>query len=259
MLIAALADGAGSAGRAEVGAQLACSFMLVEVTGACEGGTAGLSRQMVSRLAAHGSRHERAPAPRPRTGAAGLRLHLLVAVVGAMRAVFVQIGDGAMVVDGEGEAWRGRLCLDLWPDNGEYENTTYFADRPQAADHLGSPRSSGRSARSPCSRMACSAWPSTIRPAPRTRPSSAPCSPIASTRRGEAARVVSRELEAYLSRPTDQQPHGRRQVAALAALPPAVNHADAVARSYGSQGRPLRPCGMLSLGQRGGWRQRHRL
>jgi hypothetical protein len=129
LLVAVVADGAGSATRSGDGARLACALMLEETRALREPGD--LSRELVCDWLARfqgeiGVRAE-AEGLAPRDFACTL----LVAVVGEERAAFFQIGDGAMVVsDGDGYAWV------FWPDNGEYENLTYFATDPQAADHL---------------------------------------------------------------------------------------------------------------------------
>ena len=55
----------------------------------------------------------------------------LGAVVGDDWAAFVQIGDGAIVFDGE-----AGYELAFWPDNGEYANTTRFLTDEDYRSHL---------------------------------------------------------------------------------------------------------------------------
>jgi hypothetical protein len=59
---------------------------------------------------------------------------LLAAVVGQDCAVFLQIGDGAIIVacedDPDSFAWI------FWPQRGEYENATAFATDSDVASHL---------------------------------------------------------------------------------------------------------------------------
>jgi len=139
LLVAVVADGAGSAVRSGDGAQLACALMLEEAR-ALGGGIAGLSRELVcdwlARFQAEIGVRAAAEGLAPRDFACTL----LVALVGEERAAFFQIGDGAMVVsdrDGDGDpSGEGGYAWVFWPDNGEYENLTYFATDPQAADHL---------------------------------------------------------------------------------------------------------------------------
>ena len=59
---------------------------------------------------------------------------LLAAVVAEQGAAFFQVGDGAMVIDA-GVPDEGYECV-FWPDHEEYENITFFATEPNAAEHL---------------------------------------------------------------------------------------------------------------------------
>ncbi|MGE5150850.1 MAG: protein phosphatase 2C domain-containing protein, partial [Rhodospirillaceae bacterium] len=56
---------------------------------------------------------------------------LLAAVVGDQSAVFVQIGDGAMVIS-SGTGWRHVF----WPQHGEFANTTNFVTSERAVPEL---------------------------------------------------------------------------------------------------------------------------
>jgi hypothetical protein len=55
-------------------------------------------------------------------------------VVAADCAAFFQVGDGAIVVDAEPPR-QGYDCV-FWPAHDEYENVTFFAAQPDAAEHL---------------------------------------------------------------------------------------------------------------------------
>jgi hypothetical protein len=55
---------------------------------------------------------------------------LLVALVDGSGAVFLQVGDGAIVY----RAGEGGFTPALWPQNGEYANTTWFVTDEEAAD-----------------------------------------------------------------------------------------------------------------------------
>jgi hypothetical protein len=58
---------------------------------------------------------------------------LLIAIAGEERAVFAQIGDGAIVVShGEADGW---LWV-FWPQHGEYANQTVFILSANATDSL---------------------------------------------------------------------------------------------------------------------------
>jgi len=123
ILIAACADGAGSASASEVGAQTAIESVMALILRDLDGGleVADLSRDDGVRWY-----REALAAMTSEAAARVLPLHelactLLVAVVGETHAVFVQIGDGAIVIrEGEGYA------AVFWPQQGEYANTTFF-------------------------------------------------------------------------------------------------------------------------------------
>jgi len=136
VLTAFVSDGAGSAKRAEIGAQLACSLACDEIRGLLESGggvsaidvpflTAWLARFQLE-IAARADEEEL----RPRDFACTF----LGAVVGLETAVFFQIGDGAIVVSPRGE--EDEYSWVFWPATGEYENTTFFATEPDSASHL---------------------------------------------------------------------------------------------------------------------------
>jgi hypothetical protein len=124
VLIAACADGAGSADRSDVGARLAVETFIANVDNALAKG----------RLDPTAIDHD---ALRAWNAAARLRIEteakflgidvrqlactLLTAVVGPTSAAFSQIGDGAIVIDGP----QGYEFM-FWPDSGEYVNTTRF-------------------------------------------------------------------------------------------------------------------------------------
>jgi hypothetical protein len=145
VLIAVLADGAGSASRAEAGARLACAFildavesMLAGVAGGA-GGAGGASPRDIDRcrvelwlagLAAETALLAASEGLAPRDFSSTL----LAAVVAADCAVFFQVGDGAIVVDAVPPS-AGYDCV-FWPAHEEYENVTFFAAEPNADEHL---------------------------------------------------------------------------------------------------------------------------
>jgi hypothetical protein len=136
VLTAFVADGAGSAQRAEVGAQIACGLAGAEVRGllAAGGCLADIDVPFLSawlaRLQAEIAVRAEAEALRPREFACTL----LGAVVGVEAAVFFQIGDGAIVVSPRTE--EDEYSWVFWPAEGEYASTTFFATEPNAVEHL---------------------------------------------------------------------------------------------------------------------------
>jgi Protein phosphatase 2C len=133
VLALAAADGAGTAERAEVGALLACETLARLVAAYLEQGgrVEAIGRPLAERWIA-GILY-RLELQTRQTGAA-LRDYactLLAAVVGAKGAVFVQIGDGAMVIH-NGIGWQ----YVFWPQHGEFANTTTFITSDRAAQAM---------------------------------------------------------------------------------------------------------------------------
>jgi hypothetical protein len=131
VLIAALADGAGSAERAELGARLATSFVVDFIHHAFENGadlanaagtirSAVLEARLALDLTARNDGH----------AIDQFASTLLVAVLSGTRGAIGQIGDGGIVVDDGARGWR----TVHWPDHGEYANTTHFLTEGDALD-----------------------------------------------------------------------------------------------------------------------------
>jgi hypothetical protein len=134
VLIAALADGAGSAERGDVGAALACALFSSEIAALLAGGgrvdmvDRVFLTGLLERHLAHVGLHTRADQLSPRAFASTL----LGAVVGDNTAVFFQIGDGAIVIGGDSAAYDWVF----WPQEGEYANLTHFATDPDAPERI---------------------------------------------------------------------------------------------------------------------------
>jgi hypothetical protein len=136
VLVAVAADGAGSARRAEVGAEISCRLVVEELVAfLLSGGSLDhLTREFVEdllvQLQIEIAVRAQAEGHRPREYASTL----VAAVVGVDAAVFFQVGDGAIVIANPGES-SGYECI-FWPAHGEQDNFTYFATEPHAADRL---------------------------------------------------------------------------------------------------------------------------
>jgi hypothetical protein len=117
------ADGAGSAASAEVGARLACLGFLHAVTAALENGLplSSIEDWHVLQWYEQARRRLSLEACIRNLDLDEFACTLLTAIVGQERAVFSQIGDGAIVVKGP----EGYQTV-FWPQNGEYANTTFF-------------------------------------------------------------------------------------------------------------------------------------
>lgn len=136
VFLAVSADGAGSARRADVGADLACRLVCREITSLLQTGAplAGIDRERVEDILLHLqidiAVRAQADGCQPREYASTL----IAAVVGPDAAVYFQVGDGAIVVRTGGEP-PGYHCI-FWPAHGERDNFTFFATEPHAADRL---------------------------------------------------------------------------------------------------------------------------
>ncbi len=134
VLIASLADGAGSAERADAGARLATSVSVEMVAealadGACRVEEASMllwlaaerARLAVSTLAGHEERD-----------IADFASTLMLVLLHAEGGAIGHLGDGAIVVRNGGAGWQPIL----WPEHGEYVNTTRFLTDPDALEHV---------------------------------------------------------------------------------------------------------------------------
>jgi hypothetical protein len=133
VLLAVVADGAGSAKQAETGSAIACQSItesatfylarrqLVEITKKTVENWVRTFQQHILHVAS-------AMSLKPRDYACTL----LAALIAQNHAVFFQIGDGSIVVSDAEEQSYGHV---FWPERGEYENATFFAtDRKFAAN-----------------------------------------------------------------------------------------------------------------------------
>lgn len=136
LLVAAVSDGAGSATRSEVGAQLACDLFIGHVRSHMEGG--GTEQSFDSSFA-----HTWLSNFRSEVGAMAIAEGIdpsqfactfLAAIVGARASHYFQIGDGAIVVSPRNEP--DEYCWIFWPCKGEYENQTSFATSPNSDEAL---------------------------------------------------------------------------------------------------------------------------
>lgn len=130
-LVAAVADGAGSAALAERGAEIAVETVVRCLSRALDAGRSDYGAML--REAAVGAREAvLTEAQKHGSEPRDLASTLLVAVVGPSGGGALQIGDGVIVVNDGGDGW----CWVFWPQRGEYANTTHFLTDEDAAERL---------------------------------------------------------------------------------------------------------------------------
>jgi hypothetical protein len=130
-LVAAIADGAGSAPLAERGAAIAVETVVQYLSRALDKGRSDYGTML--REAAAGARESvLAEAQKNGSEPRDLASTLLVTVAGPSGGAALQIGDGMIVVSDGGGGW----CWVFWPQHGEYANTTHFLTDEDAAARL---------------------------------------------------------------------------------------------------------------------------
>lgn len=136
VLVAVVSDGAGSADHSQIGSHLACELFVGEITslfevrGSVEDVTKEFCEKWLTRFQHEIEVRAEAEELLPRAFACTF----LAAVIGMGCAVFLQIGDGAIVV--QSSVTPGDYDWVFWPEKGEYENQTFFATDATAAAHL---------------------------------------------------------------------------------------------------------------------------
>jgi hypothetical protein len=133
VLIAACADGAGSAEFSAIGAEIACGHVIEKIAEALQAGLAPSHIDGPKFSEWFGSVHNGLTAKADEMGVAPRELACTLLVVVASRdtTACAQVGDGAIVVP-ENDSY----SLIFWPDNGEYANTTYFLTDSAFEKHL---------------------------------------------------------------------------------------------------------------------------
>lgn len=123
-LVTVVCDGAGSAAYSDVGAWLAATTFveIVELylsNFPVDSVTKDIAGEWILKVASAISSHAGQCGHSSRDYACTL----LATIVGSENAIFVQIGDGAIVIShGEDDGW----SYVFWPQHGEYINTTNF-------------------------------------------------------------------------------------------------------------------------------------
>lgn len=122
-------DGAGSASRSEEGSARACQELCDNVRLYIEEGgkLKDVTRELASLWVENAAEAVQQAADQEGKPLREFACTLLAAMVSEDHALFMQIGDGAIVFWGHGEDdW----CIASWPQHGEYLNTTRFLTEP---------------------------------------------------------------------------------------------------------------------------------
>ncbi len=129
VLIAAVADGAGSAPASHHGARAAVEAVLAALRAGVEAGApvgepelVGALRRARERVLEVAAEYEHPPRDYACT--------LLVALAAPDATLAAQVGDGAIVLDD------GELRAATWPEQGEYANSTWFLIDDDALEHV---------------------------------------------------------------------------------------------------------------------------
>lgn len=134
VLVAACADGAGSAAFSQIGSRAACADILDAVARDLQDGVsvADISRDHIVKWFRLVHEHLAAKALEMEIPMRELACTLLLAVIGESVAAFGQVGDGSIVVLGP----QGYEAV-AWPEAaGEYLNLTHFVTEPAFETHL---------------------------------------------------------------------------------------------------------------------------
>jgi hypothetical protein len=131
-LVAVVSDGAGSAPRAEVGAEVAVRAVVDRLRQLVEGPGCPELLAALQDAARHARDAVLARAEADGEEAASYAATLLALVDTPDGGAALQIGDGVIVVAEEAGGWRWMF----WPERGEYANTTRFLTDKDAPDHV---------------------------------------------------------------------------------------------------------------------------
>ncbi|WP_172195797.1 PP2C family serine/threonine-protein phosphatase [Saccharibacillus qingshengii] len=134
VLLAAASDGAGSASRSDEGSELACTLFADAVGRHFDRGgqVEELTREFCESWLGRFQRAVRARAAKAGCRSREFACTFLAAVICEGAAVFIQIGDGAIVYAEKEDEYMWAF----WPQQGEYENMTYFATQSSAKKFL---------------------------------------------------------------------------------------------------------------------------
>ena len=125
ILLAAASDGAGSVSKSDIGSNLTVNLFIKEFEAALEESSciSDFSREFIIGLLDKTRREIQKHADDSNSAMKEYSCTVLGAVVWCERALFFQIGDGAIVIENNSEQ---KLVSVFWPQHGEYINQTNF-------------------------------------------------------------------------------------------------------------------------------------
>lgn len=134
VLLAVVADGAGSAKYAEAGSAMACQSISESAALFLAGRPLKrITRRTVESWIRAFQQDVSSTASNLKSRPRDFACTLLAALIGPSHAVFFQIGDGSIVVSDAEEQSYGHV---FWPERGEYENATFFATDRRFSSNL---------------------------------------------------------------------------------------------------------------------------
>jgi len=136
VLLAVVSDGAGSAARGDEGSDIACQFFIEKLQDFVLSGSeiCTLDRELCIGWVKDYLSHLEERANSCEAQISDYASTLLAAVVGSRSAVFLQIGDGAIVASTEDDP--DSYTAIFWPQKGEYESTTFFLTDNNSHENL---------------------------------------------------------------------------------------------------------------------------
>jgi len=136
LLVAVVADGAGSATKAGLGSTIAATALIETITDLFAGGSQieDISREFVLKLVSAFRNVLTSVAEEERADVKQFATTLLAAIVGPESAVFFQIGDGAIVFSKRDQP--DEYSWAFWPQQGQYVNQTYFLTDDDAIEKV---------------------------------------------------------------------------------------------------------------------------
>jgi hypothetical protein len=132
ILLAVASDGAGSAPRSQDGAALTVLLFMDEFGRACQSsaGIAAIDRAFVVDWLSHVKKEISIRATSEGLQSRDFACTVLGALVGERRALFFQLGDGAIVISNSAEP--NDCGWVFWPQHGEFANETNFITQDNA-------------------------------------------------------------------------------------------------------------------------------